>query len=168
MSARTVSSPAVLAGAAVGAASLALYLLTLAPSLTWGWNGNGADGGEFLAAANTLGIPHPPGYPTYTLLLKAFATMVPVGDFAFCGNLLSAILAAGSIVTIYWTVLRLCRSIKSEAPEALAITAAALGSAVFATSPLFWSQATITEVYTLNALFAGVLLLCRWSAKMSG
>ena len=52
------------AGAAVSLASLALYLATVAPSLTWGWRNYGMDGGEFLAAANTLGVPHPPGYPT--------------------------------------------------------------------------------------------------------
>ena len=64
------------------AGSLALYLSTLAPTLTSGYNNTGEDGGELLAAANTFGIPHPPGYPTYTLLLKSFATMVPIGDFA--------------------------------------------------------------------------------------
>lgn len=156
---RSISSPAVLAGAALCAASLTLYLLTLAPTLTWGWNGKGADGGELLAAANTLGIPHPPGYPTYTLLLRSFTALVPVGDFAYRGNLLSAVLAAAAVFTVYWAALRLCRSIKPDAPAVLAMTGAALGSAVFAASPLFWSQAIITEVYALNALFAGALLL---------
>ena len=97
------------AGVAVFVATLGLYLATLAPTLTWGWNGLGVDGGELLAAAYTLGIPHPPGYPIYTLLLKVFATIVPVGDFAFRGNLLSALLASGSVVLIYLTVLRFCR-----------------------------------------------------------
>ena len=34
-----------------------------------------------------------------------------------------------------------------------------VGLNVFAVSPLFWSQAIITEVYTLNTLFVGALLL---------
>ena len=149
----------ILVGVSLAAVSLALYLSTLAPTLTWGWNDTGVDGGELLAAANTLGIPHPPGYPTYTLLLKAFATLVPVKDFAYRGNLLSAILAVAAVLTVYWAALRLCRSIKPDAPWALAVIGAALGGAVLAASPLFWSQAVITEVYALNALFAGVLLL---------
>ena len=58
------------------------------------WDQKGVDGGELLVAAHGLGIPHPPGYPTYTLLLRSFATLVPIGDFAFRGTLLSAVLAS--------------------------------------------------------------------------
>ena len=154
-----VRSPQLLAGLAIFVASFGLYLSTLAPTLTWGWNDLGVDGGELLAAANTLGIPHPPGYPTYTLLLKSFATLVPVGDFAYRGNLLSALLASATVFTLYWATLRLCRFLKPEAPSWLAISGAAFGSAVLGAAPMFWSQAVITEVYTLNALFAAALLL---------
>ena len=153
------TSAASLVGFAVSAASLGLYLSTLAPTLTWGYRNIGVDGGELLAAANTLGIPHPPGYPTYTLLLKFFATVVPVGDFAFRGNLLSAVLATGSIGLLYLVTLRVCRYLRPESPEAFPIVSAALGATVLAVSPLFWSQSVITEVYTLNALFVGALLL---------
>ena len=147
-----------LVGVAIWAASLALYVSTLAPTLTWGWDGKAVDGGELLAAAKTLGIPHPPGYPTYTLLLRGFATLVPLGDFAYRGNLLSAVMASGAVLAVYWTTLSFCRALRPEAPKLLATAGAALGSAVLATSPLFWSQATVTEVYTLNAFFAGALL----------
>ena len=154
-----LASPALLAGVAVWAASLALYLSTLAPTLTWGHEKIGVDGGEFLAAANTFGVPHPPGYPTYTILLKLFAWVVPVGDFAHRGNLLSAVLASLSVGLLYWVILRFCRFLWPDGPRALWIISAALGAAIFATAPLFWSQAIITEVYALNALFAVVLLL---------
>ena len=155
---RTRSVP-LLVGVALLLASFGLYLSTLAPTLTWGLDNRGVDGGELLAAANTFGIPHPPGYPTYTLLLKSFATVVPVGDFAYRGNLLSAVLASAAVFVLYWACLRVCRSLKPDAPQALAVIGAALGSALFAASPLFWSQAIITEVYALNALFVSVLLL---------
>ena len=148
-----------LVGIGVLLASFALYLSTLAPTLTWGWDQKGVDGGELLVAAHTLGIPHPPGYPTYTLLLKSFTTLVPVGDIAFRGNLLSAVLASLSVFTIYWVIVRVALGVKPDAPVRLAVTGAALGSAVIATSPLLWSQAVITEVYALNALFATLLLL---------
>ena len=141
------------------AGSLALYLSTLAPTLTSGYNNTGEDGGELLAAANTFGIPHPPGYPTYTLLLKSFATMVPIGDFAYRGNLLSAVLASLSVALLFWVILRFCRFLRPDGMHLVWITSAAVGAAVFATSPLLWSQAVMTEVYTLNTLFVGALLL---------
>ena len=159
MTRERLTSPAVLAGVAVWLASLGLYLATLAPTLTWGHDGIGVDGGELLAAAKTLGVPHPPGYPTYTLLLKLFATLVPVGDFAFRGNLLSAVCAATSVALLYWAALRFCRHLKPDSPRSLPITSAAIGSVVFATTPLLWSQAVMTEVYTLNTLFVGALLV---------
>lgn len=145
-------------GVGLCAASLILYVSTLAPTLTWGWNDTGVDGGELLAAANTLGIPHPPGYPTYILLLKAFATLVPIGDFAYRGNLLSAILASLSVALVYWAAWRICRSIKPDAPHLFITAAAVLAATVFATSPLMWSQAVMTEVYALNTLLASALL----------
>ena len=155
-----IRSSTVLVGAALVAGSLALYLSTLAPTLTWGWDGLGVDGGEFLAAARTWGIPHPPGYPTYTLLLGSFASIVRIGDFAFRGNLLSSVLASTSVGLLYGVNLRCCRFLRPAAPPLLAAGASALGAAVLATSPLFWSQATITEVYALNLAFsAGLLLL---------
>ncbi len=154
-----VRRPSFLVGLVLFATALVLYLSTVAPTLTWGWDGKAVDGGEFLAAAKTFGVPHPPGYPTYTLLLRAFATVVPVGDFAFRGNLLSAVLAATTVMVLFWAILPLCRWIKPDASANVIVTSAALGSAVFATAPLFWSQAVITEVYTLNALFVATLIL---------
>ena len=154
-----IRSTPLLVGAAVGIATLGLYLTTLAPTLTWGWDDLGVDGGEFLAAANTFGVPHPPGYPTYTLLLKLFATVVPVGDFAYRGNLLSAVLGAATATLLYWAILRICTRVGKGGPDWLRVLGFALGAATFATSPLFWSQANVTEVYTLNTFLAASLLL---------
>jgi len=153
------TSPAVIVGAIIAAGSLGLYLATIAPSLTFGYRSIGMDGGELLAAAYTVGIPHPPGYPTYMLLLKLFGTIVPIGDFAFRGNLFSALTASASVGLLYWTTYRFCRYLAPDGRRALWIAASALGSAAFAASPIFWSQAVITEVYTLNTLFIGVLLV---------
>ena len=146
-------------GAALAAATFALYLATMPPTLTFGWRERGASGGELLAAAETLGIPHPPGFPTYTLLLKGFAAAVPVGDFAFRGNLLSVILAAASVVAVYWVVLRVCRTLTPRAPEWFSLVPAALAGTVFAAAPVVWSQAVVTGVHALNAAFVGFLLL---------
>jgi len=76
--------------AALGVAGLVLagYVLTLAPTVTF-W-----DAGEFIAAARTLGIPHPPGTPLFVLIAHVWAMLVPVGEYAVRTNLLSALLSA--------------------------------------------------------------------------
>jgi len=48
--------------AAVMLGALTLYLNTVCPTVYW------YDSAEFASAAAVLGIPHPPGYPIYTLL----------------------------------------------------------------------------------------------------
>jgi len=127
-----------------------VYWLTLAPGLTW--RNDGADGGDFLAAVYTLGVPHPSGYPTYVLLGQLFARL-PWGDPAYRLNLMSAVamsLAVGLLAGGLQQVLR-----QLDRPQPLVAGLAALALAF---SPILWSQATITEVYALNATFAALLL----------
>ena len=102
------------------------------------------------------------------MLLKVFATLVPIGDFAYRGNLLSALLSSAAVGTLYWVITRFCRCIRPEGPPLFWIASATLGSLVFATSPLFWSQATVTEVYALNTLFVGLLLLLASQVALRG
>ncbi len=64
------------------------YVITLAPTVTF-W-----DAGEFIAAAKTLGIPHPPGTPLFVLIGHVWGTLLPFGEFAQRTNLLSATLSA--------------------------------------------------------------------------
>lgn len=143
----------------MGASVLAfvVYLWTLAPALTFA--NYGTDGGDLIAAAQTLGVPHPSGYPTYTLLAWLF-THLPVGVIAYRVNLLSAVCAA---ITV-GLVLRTAQiEMGAEGPGSPIPLVTAL---IFAFSSLFWSQAVISEVYALLALFAALLLLLllRWRA----
>jgi len=67
-----------------------VYLLTLTPTVPF-W-----DSGEFIAVANILGVPHPPGTPLYVLIARV-ATLVPWASVAQRVNALSAISAALTI-----------------------------------------------------------------------
>ena len=80
--------------------TIGLYATTIAPSLSWGFNNYGIDSGELLSAAKTLGIPHPPGYPTYTLLLHLYSKIVQIGDLAFRGNTFSTFNASITVLII--------------------------------------------------------------------
>lgn len=134
----------------VAVISFFVYLLTIAPGVT------GEDSGELTAAAYLLGVPHPPGYPLWCILNKIF-TYIPTGGIAYRTNLFSAVFGSLTCFVFYYFV----RSIKIER------IAAWIGALVLAFSQRFWSQAIITEVYTLNTfLFLSVFfLLYLWHDK---
>ncbi len=134
----------------LGALGLA-YAATMAPSITWA--NDGADSGDLVAAAAVGGVAHPSGYPTFLLLARAFQ-MLPLGDPALCTNILalSAALVAAALTAC--VVSELCAGCGRYARWAGALAALALGL-----SPVFWSQAIIAEVYSLNALFTASLAL---------
>ncbi|MCD6518319.1 MAG: DUF2723 domain-containing protein [Anaerolineae bacterium] len=132
-------------------AALALYAYTTAPWLTWAHEG--ADGGDLISAAMTWGVPHPSGYPTYCLLGRAFA-LLPLGNIAHRFNLFSASAATAAVVLIYLAALQAIGEQPSWQERASAFVAAL----ALVYSPVFWSQAIISEVYALNALFVASCL----------
>ena len=130
-------------------ACLVVYLLTLAPDLSWLYFG--ADGGELITAAVTLGIPHPPGYPTYVVMGKLIS-LLPVGAVAYRFNLLSALSIAFAAGV---TTLAALNLVEDTHHGRFAAIAAGLS---FGFAPLVWSQALIAEVYGLNLAFLALFL----------
>ncbi len=110
------------------------YLLTLAPTVT------SEDSGELITAAVTLGVPHPPGYPLWTLLAHAFS-LLPFDNPAKAVNLMSAFFGSLTAGALCLCGLRL----------GLGRCMAAAVGLIYAFSERFWSQAVIAEVYTLNS-----------------
>jgi hypothetical protein len=111
---------------------------------------NAGDGGDFLAALLTHGVPHPTGYPTYMLLGQVFL-LIPWGTPYFKVALLSIISTAGAAGLLFlWVASQLTNDRKSGLWIGIA-SALAWGSA-----PLVFSQAVIVEVYGLQSL----LILC--------
>ncbi len=137
---------------ALFAASLALYLQTLAPSVATLFD----DSLEFPLVSYRLGIAHPTGYPLYTLLGKLF-TLAPWHNVAWRVNLLSAMAGALAVTFVYLAA----RQLAARRLPAL------LGAVALAVSPVFWSQAIIAEVYTLAAAFVALLLwmVLRWARR---
>ncbi len=134
-------------------AALALYGLTLSPTIATLFD----DSLEFQLVTYQLGIAHPTGYPLYTLLGWLF-TRLPVGDVAYRVNLMSAVFGALTVALVYLVGLEMASD--GERRPWSAAAAALIGAFALAVSPVFWSQATLAEVYTLNSAFvAGILLL---------
>lgn len=124
---------------AVFLSAFGMFVITSAPLVTTG------DSGELVAAAFTLGIPHPPGYPLYMLLGKA-ATLLPVGNVASRTNMLAGILVALCAVMVYLSGCELAGKKRSDAAAAVALG--------WAFSRISWSQATYSEVYPLQLLLS--------------
>ena len=79
---------------------LFVYLLTLAPTVTF------FDSGEFVTAISSLGSPHSPGYPLFVNYAKPF-TFLPFGDIAFRVNFATAVSASLACFGVYLLTLRL-------------------------------------------------------------
>src|SRR5215207_4780818 len=141
--------PSYRAAALTALGVLVLYVLTLAPTTAM-W-----DASEYITAAYTLGIPHPPGNPLFVLLGRV-ASLLPIGGVAYRVNLLAALcsaLAAGiwflvaERVLAQWITVRWVR-------RAGAVLAAVLSATAFTV----WNQSVVNEkVYTVSLAFFAVV-----------
>lgn len=180
----TRPATALLAPLLVFGAALLVYLLTAPAGLTWA--NHSADGGDLITAAAVLGVPHPTGYPTWTLLAVLLGQL-PLGTLAWRATLLSMLSAAAAAALVSATLPWLApysHSREAERDDAFPSTAGgesgdgrtsptvlllslapplAAGLAL-AFSPLLWGQATVAEVYALHAGLAAAALwaLVRW------
>ena len=135
--------------AAVGVAGLALlgYLATLAPTVTF-W-----DAGEFIAAAKTLGIPHPPGTPLFVMIAHVWAMLFPIGEYAVRTNLLSALLSAVGagffFLVAHESIRTLSSDLEGETARILRLGGATAGAMLGAFTFTNWQNSNETEVYAV-------------------
>lgn len=138
--------------------TLAVYVYTLAPGLTFD------DSGELISAAYHLGIPHPPGFPFWTIIAHVF-TYIPLNNIAWRVNLLSAVsssLMAACISLIFFRVVSITHATKRQG---ILVAVTGISAAViFGFIKTVWSQSVVSEVYTLTLLLISlqVLSLFRW------
>ncbi len=154
-----VERPPYRAAAIVGGLVLAVFVATLAPTVTF-W-----DAGEFIAAARTLGIPHPPGTPLFVLIAHVWALLVPVGEYAYRTNLLSACCSSAAAALLFLVVHHSMRGVVAGLPDDSArllrtggATAAAMLGAFSFTN---WQNSNETEVYTVATLTTAAMA---WAA----
>ncbi len=109
------------------------------------------DSPETITAATLLGIPHPPGYPFYTLLGRV-SSLIPLSHVTFRVNLISGCLAAAVCVALYFFI-----KDKVQLPKALALIISSLWLCGATTYPAALSAKT--GIYHLTALFLVTILL---------
>ena len=159
-------------------ATFGVYFHTLAPTLTL------EDSGELAVASDYMGVPHPPGYPIWTLVTWFFQWVFHWVKYnghpnpAWSVGLASAAAGAGACALLALLVSRsgadLLRSVPAltdkigfQAENLLCMVAGISGGLLLAFSPVLWSQSVIVEVYSLNALFqmAILLLIYMWMCR---
>ena len=155
--------PSYMAALGVSLVALALYLLTLSPSTAM-W-----DTSEYIAAAYTLGLPHPPGNPLFVIIGRVFSLVPIAGSVAARINILAAICSAVSAgmwfliterVLVTWFAARWQR-----------IVGGALAALIGATAFTVWNQSVVNEkVYTVSLVGIAVIswLMIRWSDDPDG
>jgi hypothetical protein len=155
--------PSYLAAALVSLATLVLYLVTLAPSTAM-W-----DTSEYIAAAYTLGLPHPPGNPLFVILGRVFSILPIATTVAVRINILAAICSAVSAgmwfliterVLVGWFPQRWQR-----------VLGGAIAALIGATAFTVWNQSVVNEkVYTVSLVGIAIIswLMIRWSDDPDG
>src|SRR3954469_22184489 len=135
--------PSYLAAAIVSLVVLVLYLVTMAPNTAM-W-----DTSEYIAAAYTFGLPHPPGNPFFVIVGRVFALLPIAPNVAARINLLAAIcsaLAAGLWFLVTEQILRTWTE-----RRAVRLAGAAIAALIGATAFTVWNQSVVNEkVYTVS------------------
>lgn len=140
---------------------LSIYLLTLAPSVTF------FDSGEFITAISCLGSPHSPGYPFFVNYGKPF-TWLPFGSVAFRVNFATAVSGALACYGTYLLTVCLLQNEQINANETVdrfIKKGAALAAAIaFCCSPRLWLQSNHDKPYPLLAFIVAITLylIFRW------
>ena len=134
----------------VAACVLALYLATMAPSTAM-W-----DTSEYIAAAYTFGLPHPPGNPFFVIVGHMFSLLPIAGSVAARVNVLAAMcsaIAAGVWFLIAEHVLRAWIPRRAQR-----ITGGVVAALIGATAFTVWNQSVVNEKVYIVSL-AGIALV---------
>ena len=144
------------------------YFWTLAPDLGL------EDSGELAVASMYAGIPHPPGYPVWTIYTYLWAHFLPIGNIAWrvalgeatagaiaCG-LIGLLVSRGS--SMLMEGIADLKQIAGKWENAICIVSGFVAGLLLGYNGYMWSQSVIVEVYAFSvlSLIATLLFLLRW------
>ena len=155
--------PSYRAAAAVSAFIFVLYLITLAPSTAM-W-----DTSEYIAAAYTFGLPHPPGNPFFVLVGRLFAILPIAPNVAMRINILAALCSAAAAG--FWFLITERVLVRWLPERWQRIIGGAIAALIGASAFTVWSQSVVNEkVYTISLLGLALVswLTVRWCDDPDG
>ena len=147
----------------------AIYLLTLAPELTL------EDSGELCTGSYYAGIPHPPGYPFWSIYSWLWTVILPIGNVAWrvevgesfgiamgCG-LLALMVSRGS--SMLMEGIEELRDITRRWENAICMVSGFVAGMVLGLDGFIWSEADVINrisVFGVPWLILVLLMLMRW------
>jgi len=144
------------------------YYLTLAPELTL------EDSGELATGSFYAGIPHPPGYPVWTIYTWLWTVLVPFGNVAWrvaLGEATGGALAAGLLAmlvsrggSLLIEGIEELKGLTGFWESAICMVAGFVAGMLIGFNGFMWSQSVIVEVYSFSVASLMLVLLCllRW------
>ena len=148
------------------------YLLTIEPTASF-W-----DCPEFIAQGYKLEVGHPPGNPIFMLAARFFVNFTggEAGMAAVAVNSMNALLSAGTILLLFWTISHLMRRLLgdykpveelSKAQWVIIFGSAMVGALAYAWSDTFWYSAVEGEVYAFSSFCTAMVfwLILKWESR---
>ncbi|HLG04245.1 MAG TPA: DUF2723 domain-containing protein [Bacteroidia bacterium] len=135
------------------------------------------DCGEYIACSYKLEVGHPPGAPTFMLFGRFFSLFAGGPEnVAAAVNLMNALVSAGTILFMFWSLTLLGRKLVTAMKEEfegarmwVVFASAAVGSLAYTFSDSFWFSAVEGEVYAMSSFFTALVFWAtlRWDADDS-
>ncbi|MBQ0023051.1 MAG: DUF2723 domain-containing protein [Prevotellaceae bacterium] len=142
------------------------YCSTIEPTASF-W-----DCPEFISTASKLEVGHPPGAPFFMLFGNFFSLFASdPTQIAKMVNIMSALLSAGCILFLFWSITHLAKKLiikdneTPELPQILAVMGSGIaGALIYTWSDTFWFSAVEGEVYAFSSFFTALVfwLILKW------
>ena len=140
------------------------YMYTLAPDLTL------EDSGEMAVGSMYAGVPHPPGYPVWTIYSWIFTKIIPFSNIAWrvgvssafagalaCG-LISLMVSRGS--SMFIESVSEFKGLSRNIENWICLVSGLVSGLLIGFNGFMWSQSVIVEVYSLSMLSLTLVLVC--------
>ncbi len=145
------------------------YLLTLAPELTL------EDSGELVTGAFYAGIPHPPGYPVWSIYSWIWTTLLPIGNMAWrvsCGQAFLGSLACGLLAlmvsrgsSMFMESIEELKSMTGKWETAICFVSAVSAGLLLGLDGFMWKESVVVNRIAVTSVpwYLSVLVcLLRW------
>ena len=143
-----------------------VYCMTVEPTASF-W-----DCPEFITTGYKLEVGHPPGAPFFMLTANLFSQFASdPSEVAYMVNIMSALLSAGCIMFLFWSITHLTRKLICPDTEEMTtgklitiMGAGLVGALAYTFTDTFWYSAVEGEVYAYSSLFTAVVfwLILKW------